>query len=913
MSFIEAPTTFYLGRRYDPVSQRLIQDVLYYDSRDLTTHAVVVGMTGSGKTGLCIDILEEAILDNIPAIVIDPKGDITNLLLMFPDLRPEEFAPWVNVDDARRAGKEVDEYAADVAARWRDGLQTWGIVPDRVKWARYAAQYSIYTPGSDSGLPVSILDAMQPPGTGWDGHEEENREHISSVVTALLALVGKQVEPVKNREHVLIANIFENAWRQGLGLTLEDVIVQVQQPPFARLGVFDVDTFFPEKERFKLAMELNNIIAAPSFQSWLTGRPLDVGDLLYTPDGRPRVSIFYTAHLNDGERQFISTLLLENILTWMRTLSGTTSLRALLYIDEVFGMIPPHPRNPPTKDPLLKLLKQARAFGLGVIVATQNPGDLDYKGLSNAGSWFIGKLQTEHDRRRVLAGLEALADSHPTLNPRDVRDLIAQLDSRVFLLHNIHDEGGPAMFHTRWSMSYLRGPLTRSQVNELMASQRAKLTRRPVPQPGMGGYLPPEDIPTGPTPASNAVASGFTPPPMHLPEVAPPAARGQQAGSAPPTALPEMPAAPPPPAAPAETPLRRAASAGSDYTSEPPVTPSSVPQFFLPTVIPARTAFANWERQYGFAAQVTGGASLIYRPFLLAQVIIHYLDRKTGISAERQYAFHVPDIPRSGLVRWEQFMAAPVDVDTLAPEPFGEALYAELPPALTDERRMKTLQSEVLDQLYRLARLTILYNPTLKIFGEPDATTRDFKLLIQPMIREKRDAEVDQVTARYAVKLDRLEEKLRRETRELYGDRADLSDRRRENLFTAGEAAMSLFRGRTTYTLSRYSRTQRYSRKAEEEVRESEEEIAALQEQIARVTQEMEGALRMVNDRWAQAAAQVEEYHITPLRKNIYPEAFGVGWMPFWYAQVNGQPALLAANPVAAREQNVARGQDQPG
>ncbi|NWF69208.1 MAG: DUF87 domain-containing protein, partial [Chloroflexi bacterium] len=357
MPFIEAPTTFYLGRRYDSTSRRLTEDVVYYDARDLTTHAVVVGMTGSGKTGLCINLLEEAILDNIPAIIVDPKGDITNLLLTFPDLRPEDFQPWVNVDDARRAGLDIPAFAADTAMRWRDGLTSWGLVPDRVRWLKRAAKYSIYTPGSDAGLPISILASLRAPREGWAGNEEANREKINGIVTALLALIGLQVEPVKDREHVLVANIFEHAWRQGKDLTLEDIILQVQKPPFEKLGVFSIDQYIDEKKRIKLAMDMNNIIAAPSFQSWIQGEPMDIQTLLYQPNGRPRVSIFYIAHLSEPERMFMLTLLLENMLAWMRTLSGTTSLRALLYIDEMFGYFPPYPKNPPTKEPLLRLLK----------------------------------------------------------------------------------------------------------------------------------------------------------------------------------------------------------------------------------------------------------------------------------------------------------------------------------------------------------------------------------------------------------------------------------------------------------------------------------------------------------------------------------------------------------------------------
>ena len=926
MPFIEAPTTFYLGRRYDPRSQRLMQDVVYYDSRDLTTHSVVVGMTGSGKTGLCINLLEEAVLDNIPSIVIDPKGDITNLLLTFPDLQPGDFAPWVNLDEARRAGMDVNDYAGDVAARWRDGLKAWGIVPDRVKWLKYAADYAIYTPGSDSGLPISILDAMQAPPQGWVGHEESHRERISGIVTALLALIGKQVEPVKDREHVLIANIFENAWRQGQGLTLEDVIIQVQQPPFQKLGVFDVDTFFPEKERFKLAMELNHIIAAPSFQSWLNGEPLDIKSLLYTPEGKPRVSVFYIAHLNEAERQFIITLLLENIIAWMRTLSGTTSLRALLYMDEVFGLFPPHPYNPPTKRPILTLLKQARAFGMGLILATQNPGDLDYKGLSNAGTWFIGKLQTENDQKKVLTGLEALVSAQSGFNLDQVGDMIGQLGPRVFLMHNVHDEAGPQLFHTRWAMSYLRGPLTRQQVTLLMAAKRARLQPRAMPLPGSGGYVMPTQGATQPYMPEPPLPPGATPPPTSLPETrAPGYGVPVPSGSTPPPSmLPESqpqnlpgqgaffpqtngvggyqqpPAYTQPTGGSQVTNSRAGVPAG--YSPNQPVIPSSIAQIFLPEVIPMRTAIANWERQFGFQAQAFGGGTLIYKPFLLAQASIRYQDRKTGVNTVRQIAYHVPDVPKVGLIRWEQFQANAVDPATISQQPFSQAIYADLPPALADERRLKELSGEVTDQIYHGASLTVLYSPTLKVYSDPDANRRDFRVMLQSLAREQRDAEVDKVASKYEALLDKLEEKLRKEVRELEEDQAELADRRREQLFTAGEAALSLFRGRTTYTLSRYSRTQRYSRQTKADVYESEQEIAAIEDQMDQITREMEAALQAVNEKWTRAAAEAEEHKIAPFKKNIYLELFGVGWLPFWYTVLNNQPVLLPANPIAVRD-----------
>jgi len=459
---------FYLGRILD-------QDKpLLYDPDDLTTHAVVVGMTGSGKTGLCIDIMEEAALQNLPALLIDPKGDITNTLLHFPDLLPSDFQPWINLDEARRAGKTPEDAAADIAATWKKGLTDWGTGGERLRALKNAAQFAVYTPGSDAGLPVSILASLKAPQIPWESNAELLREKISGTVTAILGLVGmNDIDPVRSREHILLANIFENAWSQGTALDLGELILQTQNPPFEKLGVFDVSTFFPDKDRFELAMLLNNILAAPSFQSWIVGQPLDINTLLYMPDGRPRHSVFYIAHLSDEERMFFVTLLYSAVETWMRAQSGTTGLRALLYFDEIFGYMPPV-SNPPSKQLMLRMLKQGRAFGVGQVLVTQNPADLDYKVLSNTGSWFVGKLQTENDKNRLLDGLEGAA---PGLDRRHYDSLISTLDKRVFLLHNIHEKE-PQLFITRWAMNYLAGPLTRNQIPALNALAGIK----PVPK-----------------------------------------------------------------------------------------------------------------------------------------------------------------------------------------------------------------------------------------------------------------------------------------------------------------------------------------------------------------------------------------------------------------------------------------------
>src|SRR5215813_10370202 len=445
---------FYLGRPYDLAAKQVEPGWLLYDSKDLVTHAVCVGMTGSGKTGLCLALLEEAAIDNVPAIIIDPKGDLGNLLLTFPTLQGKDFQPWINEDDARKKGLSSADYANQQAELWKNGLQTWQQDGARIQRLRDAADFAIYTPGSNAGLPVSILKSFAVPAEDVRNDQELLHERINTTVTSLLGLLGIEADPLQSREHILLSTILDHTWKQDADLDLAALIHAIQSPPVAKIGVMDMESFFPSKDRFALAMKLNNLLAAPGFQTWLEGEALDIQHLLYTPTGKPRLAIFSIAHLSDAERMFFVTLLLSQTVGWMRTQSGTTSLRALLYMDEIFGYFPPV-ANPPSKLPLMTLLKQARAFGLGVVLATQNPVDLDYKGLANTGTWFIGRLQTERDKARVLEGLEGIAaGAGQKFDKQQMEQLLAGLSNRIFLLNNVHEDE-PEVFETRWAMSYL--------------------------------------------------------------------------------------------------------------------------------------------------------------------------------------------------------------------------------------------------------------------------------------------------------------------------------------------------------------------------------------------------------------------------------------------------------------------------
>jgi len=463
--------SFYLGAEYDLENSQLTDTTVNYDARDLTTHAVCVGMTGSGKTGLCIGLLEEAAIDGVPAIIIDPKGDMTNLMLQFEDLSPTDFQQWINPEDARRKGLTLDDYASQKASQWKEGLASWGQSPERIKRLKDSVDYTVFTPGSNAGIPINILGSFAAPTSDFEANEEMYLEKIEGIVAALLGMIESKEDPVKSREAILLTGIFASAWRKGEDLDLTKLIMAIQEPPMTKLGVFDLETFYPAKERFQLAMDFNTLVASPQFKYWLQGEPLDIQSLYFTAQGKPRHSIIYIAHLSESERMFFVTLLLNSVVTWMRSQSGTTSLRSLLYFDEIFGYFPPT-SNPPSKKPLLTMLKQARAYGVGTVLVTQNPVDIDYKGLSNAGTWFIGKLQTERDKMRVKDGLEgAIAEAGAEVK-MDFDKVISGLKSRVFLLHNVH-AGSPVIFNTRWAMSYLRGPLTKPQIKEIMEDKKA--------------------------------------------------------------------------------------------------------------------------------------------------------------------------------------------------------------------------------------------------------------------------------------------------------------------------------------------------------------------------------------------------------------------------------------------------------
>ncbi len=805
---------FFLGKIYDLDAGKMGEDLVHYDPDDLTTHGVITGMTGSGKTGLGVILLEEAALQGIPAIIVDPKGDLTNLLLHFPDLLPEDFKPWVDRDAARRDGISVEEAAEKAAKLWKNGLASYGIEKPQLEALRDAAEFAVYTPGSDSGLPVSILASFSAPTIPWEGNKEVLRDKISSTVTAVLGLIGiKDIDPVRTKEHILLSNIFEHAWQEGRDLDMETLITHVQSPPFDKLGVFSLDQFYPDGDRFKLAMLLNNFLAAPAFHTWLEGAPLNIGALLFTPDGKPRHSVFYLAHLSDQERMFFVTLLYTAVETWMRSQKGSGSLRVMVYFDEIAGYLPPV-ANPPSKSIILRMLKQARAFGVGLVLATQNPVDLDYKALSNAGTWMVGKLQTDQDKARLLDGLEGAA---PGINRGDFDRMISKIDKRVFLLHNVHEDE-PQVFHTRWAMNYLPGPLTRTQLPELNALVSAKshgVDRRDQSVSG--------------TAAEKTKAS-----------------LGQ--------------------------------------TVVPVIQGSVKVQYYPVNLGPESALKAANTRLAGEMPQ----PQYLYRPVLAGQARVAYLDRKYNIRHEALYTVKMDEYRKKGLVRWENFITDPINLNRLSQSPQPGSYFESLDVlGIEGGNVIGDLEEDFIEWIYRTQTMTLRINQTLGVVAGPEVSGEAFRKMCEDAVEDKKDQAIEAIKDKYEAKLDKLEDMLQDEMQELEEDKQELSHRRMEEGGKLVENVLGLIGGRRR-SLSTSLTKRRMTSKAKADVEESEQEIARIEEDLKGMEEELAEELKNVEAQFDSVLDQVIEEPVSPYKKNIFTEMFGLLWLPYYAFEQNG-------------------------
>jgi len=822
MEHYEKLGVFYLGRHYDLAGKKPGEGLLLYDSRDMVTHGVCVGMTGSGKTGLCIALLEEAALDNIPAIIIDPKGDLTNMLLTFPELRPEDFRPWINEDDARKKGVPPDDYAAQQAELWRKGLASWDQDGERIRFLKDAAEFVIYTPGSTAGIPVSILDSFSAPSRAIIDDSELLQDRVSGTASSLLSLIGITADPINSREHILISTILSQAWQQGRNLDLASLIQQIHNPPVTQVGVMNMESFYPSKDRFTLGSQLNNLLASPSFASWLQGESLDIDNLLHTGKGKPKMSIFSIAHLNDNERMFFVSLLLNQVLSWTRSQSGTTSLRALLYMDEIFGFFPPV-SNPPSKQPLLTLLKQARAFGLGIMLTTQNPVDLDYKGLANTGTWFVGRLQTERDKMRLIDGLAgATASEGVKFDRKLMEQTISGLGQRVFLMNNVH-QNAPVIFETRWCMSYLRGPLTRNQIRDLMDPLREGLSLQKTQLPTVTG-----------------------------------------------TAIPPSPEAPL--ETPGTTPAEAQPKAGISSTPDSviPILPPAINQAFLPV-----------------RGRIGQGENIVYRPMVMGSAQIGFINDRINLRKSREFILATAVTDDVFPVDWDQADDLDTSLSDLETGPIKGAIFEELPSTAGDPKNYTKWSREFVDWLYRNQELVLIQSRLFKQISEPGESERDFRVRLQQNAREQRDDAVVKLRNKYNSRIATLEEKVRRSEQTVRSREDQAKQHKMQTAISVGTTLLGSFLGKSPVSASTLGRATTAARGAGRVMKGQEDAKRATEtlETHLRHLQELEEEFKRETDILSAAmdpmTEELEQFTVKPLKKDILLKMFALAWLPY--------------------------------
>jgi len=776
---------FYLGKRYDMEAQTLTDEPVLYDSKDLTTHAAIIGMTGSGKTGLGIGILEEAALDHIPVIAIDPKGDMGNLLLTFPQLKPENFRPWINERTALDKGLTPDEFAAAQAALWKKGLGEWGQTGKRIAQLRKNADLAIYTPGSNSGLPVSVLHSFDAPDQSLIDDIDLYRERVQATATSILTLLGMDVDPVSSREHILISRLLDNAWKEGRSLDVPGLIGEIQNPPITKVGVMNLDSFFPAKDRFSLAMALNNLLAAPGFEAWMTGTPLNAKNLLYTDEGKPRISVMAISHLDDAQRMFFVSMLLNELIGWMRAQPGTTSLRAILYMDEIFGYMPPV-ANPPSKKLFLTLLKQARAYGVGLVLATQNPVDLDYKGLSNTGTWFIGRLQTERDKARVMEGLEGATAGN--FDKQAMERTIAGLGKRRFLLHNVHEDAA-VVFGTRWVLSYLAGPLTRAHIRTLMKTAKNKIA---------------------------AVVKA------------------------------------------ASKPKRKTQDAA-------PALPPSIDQFYVRG----------------------SGEEIVYYPRLVAGGDIVYTSARYKIEDERELLHTVEFEDGPVDIDWDNAEPLDLSISDLREDGEADAGYAECPAAAGNPKAYGAWSKDYKRWVRQNENITLFRSKRFKLTSLASESEGDFRVRLQDVASENRDAAIAKIRKRYATKATTLENRLMRAEQAIAVQQEQSTKKKLDTAISFGTAILGAVLGRkklSTSTATKMGsavRTAGSARKEAADVDRARQTAEKVRADMAALNKRLENEIVDLDTAFDAQSEPLDEIVVRAKSTDINVVITGLVWLPY--------------------------------
>ena len=815
---------FLLGGQIDAAKHERTNSLTTISSGDFTTHGVIVGMTGSGKTGLGIVLVEEALSAGVPALLIDPKGDLTNLCLTFPQLVATDFQPWVNEGDASKAGQSVPDFAAAQAKAWTDGLAAWGIGSDRIAALRDNVTFTIYTPGSSAGIALNIVGSLQAPADVSDA--EVVGDEIEGFVSGLLSLVDIDADPLSSREHILLSNLILNEWTAGRSLDLPTLVGMIQQPPIRKLGVFELDQFFPPKDRMAFAIRLNGLLASPSFGAWITGPPLDIGSMLKTTDGKPRCAIVTTAHLTDQERQFVTTLILSKLVTWMRKQSGTTDLRALLYMDEVAGYLPPT-AMPPTKKPIMTLMKQARAFGVGVVLSTQNPVDVDYKALSNAGTWMIGRLQTDQDKQRLLDGMSAASGA---VDVDEIGSTIAGLAKREFVLRRAGKDH-PEVFTTRWAMSYLRGPLTRDQIALLMADQKTEIAVA-VPKPEN---------------ASPATSAG---------EASPAASSGSEV------------------------------AAGPSSISGPQLAHDEIT--LLPEV--AAGVAVRWADVASPWLATVGGdpRGARYEAAVVARVALRYDDDKADLVHDEEYEAVL--FPLADPVDATRSIGVDYDDRDLRPDAPNPCVY-RLPNAPVKDKTFWTrVERDLIDALVRSRTVDLQSNRDLKMFGRPGESADDFTTRCLTAANDLADKETAALRSKYADKVTRLQTQIQgAEDRAEVLDTERKGRRSEEMLSTAGSILGGLLGGRRSRggmlgsilgkaggAAGRRTRTAA----AGDRLDAAENKLEGLHRQLEDLESELTQEVTDIDAKWMAMAKNISTLQVGLERTDVKVAQLALVWIP---------------------------------
>lgn len=792
----------------------------------LTTHGVIVGMTGSGKTGLGVVLIEEALRAGLPVLAIDPKGDLTNLCLTFPDLAPSDFRPWIDEAQAKSAGETPDEFAASQAALWTKGLAGWGHDGSDIAALRESTDFTIYTPGSQAGVPLDIVGSLQVPADMSDA--ETVADEIEGYVTGLLGLVGVAADPLASREHILLSNLVHHSWSQGKALDLMTLVGMIPAPPIRKLGVFDIDQFFPAKDRMALAMKLNGLLASPSFASWATGEPLDIASMLYGADGRGRCAIITTAHLSDDERQFVTSIILSKLVTWMRRQSGTTDLRAMLYMDEVAGYLPPT-ANPPSKKPIMTLMKQARAFGVGVVLSTQNPVDIDYKAMSNAGTWMIGRLQTDRDKARLLDGMATAAGS---VDVRAVDATISGLAKREFMLRRAGKDE-PEVLTTRWAMSYLRGPMTRDQIALLTPATVATPAVTPSPGDTAGAMAPPEGVPVHPSP-------------------------GDPAGSAP---APVAPATP---------------TLGDEESTVAPQVADGIAVRFIDTAAP-------WLGDVGGDERGT-----VREAAVMARVAIRYDDTKADLVHDEE--FEAVLYPLANPADVSKLVQVDYDDRDLRIESPAGATFRLTDAKISTKAYFSQIERDLRDHLTRSLTLEIPMNSELKLYGRPGESEDDFAARCELTADGRADEEIAKLRDKYEAKATKLRDQVdAAEDRARVAEEEAKGKKTSELFSTAGSLLGGLLGGKKSKgglvggllgDAGTAARRRGSTSTSERRVDAAQNKVERLVDQATELEADLEKDLTDIAERWHGVAGSITAMTIGLERTDVVVTQMALAWLP---------------------------------